>query len=176
MPDSSMTVADLNSLPADRARKALASCCGSKKWQEAMLARMPFGAFDDVLIAADESFAELDRPDWLEAFAQHPKIGDVKDLRERFPAVAHWAATEQAAISDSPESVLQELADANRSYEFKFGHIFVVFASGKSAEEMLGLLLERLPNDPETELANSAAEQMKITHLRLHRLLHSAMA
>jgi 2-oxo-4-hydroxy-4-carboxy-5-ureidoimidazoline decarboxylase len=90
-----------------------------------------------------------------------------------------WASA-IAAMADQPVSqsvtVLQELADANRSYEFKFGHIFVVFASGKSAEEMLGLLLERLPNDPETELANSAAEQMKITHLRLHRLLHSAMA
>jgi 2-oxo-4-hydroxy-4-carboxy-5-ureidoimidazoline decarboxylase len=171
-----MTLDDLNDLPTEEVRGALGSCCGSKRWVNAMVERLPFRSFDDLLIAADEAFAELDRPDWLEAFAQHPKIGDVRSLRERFPGVAHWAAAEQAGVANSPETVLQELADANRSYEFKFGHIFVVFATGKSAEEMLELLLERLPNDPQTELANAAAEQMKITHLRLHRLLQSAMA
>lgn len=171
-----MTLADFNNLPPDRARAALASCCGAKAWVDAMFQRLPFHAFDDVLIAADESFANLDRRDWLEAFAQHPKIGDTKSLRERFPAVAHWAAAELAGVDDTREQVLQELADANRAYEFKFGHIFVVFATGKSAEQMLDLLLQRLPNDPDTELANAAAEQMKITHLRLHKMLNLTAA
>ncbi len=108
--------------------------------------------------------------DWLEAFAAHPKIGDRDALRAKFAATAAWSAIEQAGVDGAPEEVLDALADANDRYHERFGYIFIVCATGKTAEEMLALIRERLSNDPEVELRTAAAEQAKIARIRLEKL------
>jgi allantoinase len=160
----------LNALGEAEARGELLRCCGSKRWAEQMAARRPFTSIDDLLATADAVWDGLDRADRLEAFAAHPKIGDLNALRAKFASAASWAAGEQAGVAGAPEATLRALADGNRDYEARFGHIFIVFATGKTADEMLGLLRARLGNDPETELAIASAEQAKITRLRLRKL------
>lgn len=158
-----------NAMSADEARSAFLRCCGSTCWAEAMTAGRPYGAPADVLVAAEAAEATLTRGDWLEAFAAHPKIGDVGSLRAKFASTASWSASEQQGMAEATDDVIAELADANRRYEERFGHIFIVCASGRSAEEMLGLLKQRLGNAPEVELAIAAEEQKKITRLRLEK-------
>jgi 2-oxo-4-hydroxy-4-carboxy-5-ureidoimidazoline decarboxylase len=175
MADQTMTLEEFNALPDAAARDALSRCCGSRRWIEQVAARRPFAAFDDVLVAADEAFSTLEPGDWLEAFSHHPKIGDLDTLRAKFASTADWASGEQAAVSMARETTLAALAEGNRAYEQKFGYIFIVFATGKSADEILDLLEQRLPHDPEEELPVAATEQMKITHLRLHKLLDEGM-
>jgi 2-oxo-4-hydroxy-4-carboxy-5-ureidoimidazoline decarboxylase len=161
----------LDAASAEEARADLLRCCGASRWVEAMLARRPFGGEESLLHAADESFASLDDQDWLEAFGHHPRIGDLDSLRAKFAATQAWAAGEQAGAAAASEAVLQALADGNRDYEMRFHHIFIVCATGKGAEEMLALLRQRLPNPPEVELRIAAAEQAKITRLRLSKLI-----
>ena len=108
--------------------------------------------------------------DWLEAFAAHPRIGDLDALRKKFASTANWCAGEQAGVAAADEAVLTALADGNRAYEARFGYIFIVCATGKSAAEMLAILTARLANDPEVELKVATAEQAKITRLRLEKL------
>jgi len=163
----------LNSLSTDEAREALRRCCGAARWVDAMAARRPFPDAQALFAAADEVWADLGPADWTEAFAHHPRIGDKEALRERFAATRQWAAGEQAGVDRASEAVLEALARGNRDYEARFGHIFIVCATGKGAEEMLGLLEARLPNDAETERRVAAAEQAKITRLRLEKLLSS---
>ena len=165
-----MNIAAFNALCDADARAALLRCCGSRRWADAMLARRPFASMADLLAAADAVWAGLDRADWLEAFAAHPRIGDLGGLRKKFAATAHWSAGEQAGVAGAGEDVLRELAEGNRRYEERFGHIFIVCATGKTAAEMLRLLRARLPNEPAAELAVAAAEQAKITRLRLEKL------
>lgn len=166
MPDP----AALNSLSPADARAALLRCCGSGRWADAMTARRPFASAEELHTAADEEWAKLGRPDILEAFAAHPRIGDLDALRRKFATTAAWAGAEQAGTATATDDVLRGLADGNRDYEAKFGYIFIVCATGKSAAEMLAILRGRLPNDPAAELAVAAAEQAKITHLRLEKL------
>lgn len=162
--------ARLNSLSEADGREALLRCCGSRRWADAMTARRPFADEDALFAAAEEVEKGLARADWLEAFAAHPRIGDAESLRKKFAATASWAANEQAGVASAPEAILQSLAVANRRYEEKFGHIFIVCATGKNAGEMLAILEQRLPNDPATELRVASAEQAKITRLRLEKL------
>ncbi len=108
---------------------------------------------------------------WLEAFAAHPKIGDVDSLRMTFVGNEKWSAREQAGVDDANEDLIQTLAEANDTYETRFGYIFIVCASGLSAADMLHALQQRLRHDPATEAPIAAAEQRKITHLRLDKLL-----
>ena len=135
-----------------------------------MLARRPFGSRVGLLIAARDEWNALEPQDWREAFAHHPKIGDREALAARFPTTHELAAGEQAGIADATADVLDALAKGNRRYEEKFGYIFIVCATGRSAQEMLTLLEARLPNDEATELRIAAAEQAKITELRLQKL------
>jgi 2-oxo-4-hydroxy-4-carboxy-5-ureidoimidazoline decarboxylase len=167
---SQLTLDEFNGMGMPAATQAMLRCCGAGRWAGKVLARRPYKTFDDLLIAADEAFAELEPPDWLEAFSHHPKIGDLESLRTKFANTAGWASSEQAGVSMARETTLAALAVGNRAYEEKFGYIFIVCATGKSADVMLGALEERLPNEPEDELQAAAAEQMKITHLRLHKL------
>lgn len=157
----------LDDAPVDQARRALETCCGARRWVERMLARRPFGNREALLAAAREEWFALGREDWLEAFAHHPKIGDRAALRNRVACTRHLSAGEQAGVDSAPESVVASLAEKNRVYEETFGYIFIVCASGKSADEMLALLQDRLSNDAETEIAVAAGEQAKITELRL---------
>jgi len=152
------------------ARELLKSCCGAAAWVERMVARRPFGSRDALLAAAREEWFALDGADWLEAFRHHPKIGDRESLRQRFARTAHLSEREQSGIDGAAEDVLSALAEGNRAYEEKFGFIFIVCATGKSAEEMLQLLRDRLPNPPDVEISIAAEEQAKITELRLMKL------
>jgi 2-oxo-4-hydroxy-4-carboxy-5-ureidoimidazoline decarboxylase len=107
----------------------------------------------------------------LEAFKIHPRIGDIESLRKKFASTASWASDEQSGASEAAEDVLHELSEGNDHYEKKFGYIFIVCATGKSATEMLTLLKNRLHNNPEAEFAIACEEQKKITNLRLDKLL-----
>jgi 2-oxo-4-hydroxy-4-carboxy-5-ureidoimidazoline decarboxylase len=160
----------LNALTDAQARAELLRCCGARRWAEQMTARRPFASEDDLLAAADAVWWRLDRTDWLEALAAHPRIGDFDVLRAKFASTAAWAAGEQAGVARAGDETLRGLADGNRGYEARFGFLFIVCATGKSADEMLGLLRARLANDVETELAVSAGEQAKITQIRLRKL------
>ena len=169
-----MTLEQLDRLDEAAARAALERCCGASRWVEQVCAARPFRDRDSLFAAAERAFAELERTDWLEAFAHHPKIGDVASLRAKYASTAAWAGEEQRGAAAADERTLEALADGNRTYEERFGYIFIVCATGKSAAEILSLLRGRLPNPPERELRNAAEEQMKITRLRLAKLLESA--
>jgi len=137
-----------------------------------MQERRPFRDVLQLVAVADEVWNGLSPDDWKEAFSHHPKIGDIKDLRKRFPATAQLSEGEQAGLAVTAEKVLKALADGNNLYEAKFGYIFIVCATGKTAEEMLKLLNTRLNNIPSEEIKIAADEQAKITRLRLERLFN----
>lgn len=166
-----MTLEALNRLPEPEAYAALERCCGSARWVRAMLAARPFADPAALHAAAERAAEALGREDWLEAFAHHPRIGDVESLRARFAATAAWAGAEQAGAAAASDATLRALADGNAAYEARFGYIFVVCATGKGADEMLALLRARLGNEPAAELAIAAGEQRRISRLRLEKLL-----
>jgi 2-oxo-4-hydroxy-4-carboxy-5-ureidoimidazoline decarboxylase len=149
------------------ARALLQQCCGSRAWVERMTARRPFGSREAMLQAARDEWFALTADDWLEAFSHHPKIGDRESMSRRFAATAHLAAREQSGVDHATAAVLAALADGNDRYERKFGFIFIVCATGKTAGEMLRLLESRLPHGHDVELRIAAEEQAKITELRL---------
>ena len=157
----------LNALSDERARAALQRCCGARHWVDAMLAARPFARDAELLATAERVWWELGRPDWLEAFAAHPRIGG------RVGAGMGWARREQAGAADGAAATLAALAQGNVTYEERFGHVFLISATGKTADEMLGALRGRLSNDPATELRVAAEEQAKITRLRLDKLVAS---
>ena len=146
-------------------------CCGSKNWAQQMAGADPFGSLDELLTDADRIWWSLEPQDWLEAFHSHPKIGEQKAAAATAVEAQQWSEAEQSGIRHSTQQTLDDLAKLNHAYEEKFGYIFIVCASGKSSEEMLAILRERLENDPDEELRNAAAEQAKITQLRLRKLL-----
>ena len=166
-----MTVDDLNDLPLGLARIVLERCCGAKVWLERVCAGRPYLNRKRFLAASERAWRRLGPEDWREAFAHHPRIGDLASLRRRYAATAAWAGEEQRGAAHASEAALAALAEGNRAYEEKFGYIFIVCATGKSAEEMLALLEARLENEPDVELKIAAEEQMKITRLRLEKLL-----
>ncbi len=149
----------------------LAECCGASRWVSGMLARRPFGSRDAVLSAADEIWRSMDSEEWREAFSHHPRIGERKSVIPQTERGSAWAAGEQSRVERARDDVRAELAAANREYEQRFGYIYIVFATGKSAEELLALARERLRNDRDLELRIAAEEQRKITRLRLDKLL-----
>jgi len=166
-----MTLSELNALSPDAARAEFLRCCGSARWADAMVRGRPFKDKASLLAAADAEWARSDEKDRLEAFAQHPKIGGKDALRAKFAATSDWAKGEQAGAAAADEATLDALAQGNADYEARFGFIFIVCATGKSAAEMLSILRARLPNARTAELAAAAAEQNKITKLRLEKLL-----
>jgi len=166
-----MNVAALNDASEAERREVFARCCGSTAWVAAMVAAAPFADDAGVHDAADRAFSALTEDDWLEAFAHHPRIGDVSRLRERFAQSGVLSEKEQGtALASANDDVIAELFAHNQAYEARHGHIFIVFASGKSASEMLDLLRQRIHLEHATELVNCAAEQAKITHRRLDGL------
>lgn len=161
----------LDALPPSAAREALARCCGSARWVERMLAARPFASDATLFAQADRIWRELDAQDYLEAFSHHPQIGaDLAELARKFGSTADWSASEQAGAIHAERATLEALRDGNREYFDRFGFIFIVCATGKTAPEMLALLRARLPNDRATELSIAASEQAKITKLRLEKL------
>jgi 2-oxo-4-hydroxy-4-carboxy-5-ureidoimidazoline decarboxylase len=165
-----MNLQVINAWTEDDARASFKKCCGSTRWSEEMARLRPFDAGAALLEAAEKTWWGLSEPDWLEAFASHPRIGDMDALRARFAATAAWTSHEQAGALGASADLLRELADLNRRYEERFGYIFIVCATGKTAEEMLELLRHRLSNDAESEIRLAAGEQIKITRIRLERI------
>lgn len=161
----------LNALNEDDARVALTRCCGAAAWVAGMLRARPYADDAGLLQAADRAWSDATPADVREALTHHPEIGaDVEALRAKFHNTAGWSEGEQAGVDAADESTLLALRDGNVEYKAKFGHIFVVCATGKSAAQMLGLLRARLPNEADDELRNAATEQGKITKLRLAKL------
>lgn len=164
-------VTKLNAMNESEAYNAFFRCCGSARWARAMASLRPFAGRAQLLGTAETTWWHLGDGDWKEAFTHHPRIGaDVAKLREKFAATATWSAGEQAGVSAADEATIQALAAGNTAYEERFGHIFIVCATGLSAAEMLRRLNERLDNEAAAELRIAAGEQVKITALRLSKL------
>jgi 2-oxo-4-hydroxy-4-carboxy-5-ureidoimidazoline decarboxylase len=159
----------LNELDEHEAIALFRQCCNSRRWAGEMTSRRPFSGTDAILDAAREVFRSLTTGDWKEAFAGHPKIGDVTDLMKKFPTTADASSREQSGIRQTSGEILAALAAANEVYESRFGYIFIVCATGKNAGEMLHILNSRLRNNPDEELNIAEQEQEKITMLRLQK-------
>ena len=157
----------IDTAPEPEARDLLRTCCGATRWIERMLARRPFHSRDDVLSAARDEWSALSPEEWIDAFNHHPRIGDAAALRSRFAASRDLSEREQAGVTGAPEEVLDALVAANREYEARFGYLFIVCATGKSAQEMLDILRGRLRNSPAVEINVAAEEHAKICALRL---------
>jgi OHCU decarboxylase len=194
-----MRLDDLNRLDADSAARELLRCCGSPRWAGMMAAARPFPSADAMAVTADAIWTALKPADWLEAFAAHPRIGEApaatpsrgpEDPRRGVsessrrgwgpgaseksvtpPDSAEWAGHEQAGAASASDAVRDRLATRNRDYEARFGYIFIVCATGKSADEMLEIVEQRLANDAVVELGIAAEEQRRITRIRLAKLL-----
>ena len=170
---SSGGIARLNDLPRQELEQDLLACCGSTNWARRMAQSRPFRGIDEFLETADRIWWDLSSADWLEAFRQHPKIGERTAAPRASRQARRWSEQEQASTMGAPGGVLAVLAEANRAYEARFGYIFIICATGKTSEEMLALLEKRLQNDPATELRIAAEEQREITRLRLEKLLRT---
>jgi len=170
-------IARLNALSMEEAQAELLKCCGSTNWARHMTQQRPFPTGGDamrrLLDSADRVWWDLGREDWLEAFSRHPRIGEKAAAKDASAETRRWSEEEQSGTRSAREQVLAALAKANRAYEQRFGYIFIVCATGKSSEEMLALLQQRLQNDPAAELRMAAEEQRRITHLRLQKLLQA---
>lgn len=164
-----MNLGDFNKLDKQSAAKELFACCGSSKWVEMMMKYFPFASEKELVNKATAVwYNECDEADWKESFTHHPKIGDVKSLEQKF------AGKEQGGVAAASAGTIQSLATANADYENKNGFIFIVCATGKSADEMLHLLNDRLSNTPEDEQRIAMGEQHKITLLRFKKLMPDA--
>lgn len=166
-----MKLDEINTLNDEAVRQWLSTCCGAVSWVNTMVAHRPYKSEEDLVSKANDAWKNTQESDWLEAFCHHPKIGDLESLKKKFAATEHLARSEQNAVNHAAEATLCELAAGNDAYEKRFGFIFIVCASGKSAEEMLSLLKLRLQNERNVELRLAAEEQLKITLLRLKKSL-----
>lgn len=154
-------------------RQRLLTVCGSTKWVEGMMAHRPFASVDALCEVADRVWFGLSKDDWLEAFSHHPRIGERNLAQARFAATAAQSSKEQSGMAGATETVRAAFAAKNAEYEQKFGHVFLICATGKTGEEMLSSLRERMPNDAATELQNAANEQSKIVRIRLGKLVEA---
>ncbi|MGC4041526.1 MAG: 2-oxo-4-hydroxy-4-carboxy-5-ureidoimidazoline decarboxylase [Flavobacterium sp.] len=161
-----MNLLAFNNLPEDTAKKELFACCGSTQFADAMMQHFPFASEQQLVdLSTKIWYDECSEADWRESFTHHPKIGDVKSLTEKF------AGKEQAGVAVATQETIQHLAKANTDYENKNGFIFIICATGKSAEEMLALLNDRLQNTAEEELHIAMGEQQKISIIRFKKML-----
>ena len=168
-----MNIESLKALPPHEAQAEFLKCCGSVRWAQAMVELRQYATtIGGLILLGNEMWRVLEREDWLEAFRSHPKIGEKKAAQPVSTQSKEWSGQEQAGMRDADQDTTDSLARLNREYEDKFGFIFIVCATGKSAGEMLDILRERLRNDIETELPIAAAEQAKITELRLKKLVN----
>jgi OHCU decarboxylase len=167
LPD--MTLAEFNTLAAPQAESLLMDCCGSPRWAAGVAAGRPYASVETLHKAADSVWWKLDRADWLEAFSHHPQIGDKPAAGSE--SARQWAAGEQKGARSATDDVKSRLARANRAYFEKFGYIYIVCATGKTAEGMLAILNQRLQNDLPSEISVAAEQQRLITRIRLEKLL-----
>jgi len=157
----------LNTAPGDELRTALLACCAAERWAERIAAQRPYPDEDALRAASDEATAALDDAGLAQALAGHPRIGE--------RASGHggaWSRQEQSGVAGAGDDARARLAAANAAYEERFGHVYLVCATGKSAEELLAICTARVRNDPDTERGVVLAELAKINRLRLGKLLH----
>lgn len=167
-----ITLENLNALSKADAFTKFEQCCVSKIWANSMVDNRPFANENDLIKkAASIWFNDCSDNDFKEAFTGHPKIGDVESLKLKFANTKEWASGEQSKMSEANEATIKKLAKANTDYETKFGYIFIVSASGKSAEEMLAIINKRLNHITVDELDVAMNEQHKITVIRLQKMI-----
>jgi 2-oxo-4-hydroxy-4-carboxy-5-ureidoimidazoline decarboxylase len=164
-------LAQLNSMSRGDAIAAFTRCCGSSKWATVMCDSRPFASLSQMCDRADDVWESLGEPDYVEAFSHHPRIGDTTAQDLRFAGTREWSQKEQAGAASAPDTTREALARFNNEYFNKFGFVFLICATGKTAAEMLAELQRRLGNDRETELRNAAQQQRLITRLRLAKLV-----
>jgi 2-oxo-4-hydroxy-4-carboxy-5-ureidoimidazoline decarboxylase len=172
--ESAHDLAWLNELTAEEARTELLKCCGATRWAEAIQHGRPYDSLEQLIAKANDVWWALDEADWLEACRSHPKIGEKNAASAVSAQSQQWSAQEQQGVQHAAHETVKNLAKLNVDYEKKFGFIFIVCATGKSSDEILALLEKRLQNEPEAELPIAAAEQAKITELRLRKLLRDS--
>lgn len=160
-----------NMLSDAEAADELLKCCGSKRWAHHVASGRPYDTVEELLAAASDIWWSLESDDWLEAFRSHPKIGEANAAEPVAQQSRAWSSEEQGGIANASPETSDELARLNREYEQKFGFIFIICATGKTPEEILSALRERLKNDSAVELQVAATEQNKITELRIKKLL-----
>lgn len=171
-----ITLNILNSLSKKEARTHLEKCCVSKIWISKMVESRPFSSEEDVIKrAASIWYNDCTLDDFKQAFTGHPKIGDIESLRKKFANTKEWASNEQAKVAEANTSTIGALEKANKAYKDKFGYIFIVSASGKSAEEMLAIINARLLHNKEDEIYVAMNEQHKITVIRLDKLIEGLL-
>jgi OHCU decarboxylase len=154
-----------NDLPRDEAERKLRECFASRAWAARVAVGRPYAGLAEVLAACDSAWAELAPTDWVAALAAHPRIG------EKGGHAPESSEREQSGVRSAAAETVAALADGNRRYEERFGHVFLISAAGRTADEILATLRERLHNDPATEVAVAASELRKIARLRLERML-----
>jgi 2-oxo-4-hydroxy-4-carboxy-5-ureidoimidazoline decarboxylase len=168
-----MSISKTNTTKIDRA--LLEQICSSQRWQTLVLRRLASTndetSLSLVLEHANHAFCELNESDWLEAFSGHPMIGDIDSLRSKYAQGKALSENEQSQVSQASESTLQTLLEMNLAYLDKFGFIFIVCATNKSAQQMLSLLQSRITNTRPEELLNASIEQRKISQIRMENLL-----
>jgi 2-oxo-4-hydroxy-4-carboxy-5-ureidoimidazoline decarboxylase len=172
---SQVTVLDRwNALDTESAVQEILPCCGSRAWAERLAARRPFTDVKQLSEESDKIWAALPEQDWRQAFDSHPRIGQQHARAATAESLA-WSSEEQrAAMSPAgsrEDAAKLALADGNRQYEERFGRIFIVCASGKSAAAILEILNARMQNTAADELLEAAEQQRQITQLRLLRWL-----
>ncbi len=159
-----------NAASAEAALDAMMACCGAHRWAAAMLALRPIPSVLELSEAADSVWSTMEEPDWMEAFACHPRIGERKAEHAGAKSAA-WSSQEQSSAGGAESDLLEELAEDNALYEQRFGFTYIVCATGKSADEMLAILKRRLASDRDTELREAAEQQRQITQIRLGKWL-----
>ena len=164
-------VRQLNAMDDPELRSLLVDFCAAPAWIEGVAGARPYASADAVLAASDAAAQRVPADDWREAFRHHPRIGERTAERRQSDAARKLSSEEQAAAASASSADLAALADANRQYEQRFGYVFIVSAAGRSTGEILGILRDRLQNDPGAELDVAAAEQRTITRRRLERVL-----
>ncbi len=165
-----MNYLDINKFTIEKASDAFMQCCTSTTWVSKMVASRPYNSIDELYSVANQHWIGLEEPDYLEAFDGHPKIGDVNSLMKKYANTKALAAGEQSGMNAADEQTIKQLSQGNSDYQDKFGFIFIVCATGKSAQEMNAMLQARLTNNRSAELLNAAEEQRKIFHIRLSKL------
>jgi OHCU decarboxylase len=169
-----VTLDEFNALPDERAAETLTACCGAHRWVGAMLTGRPFASIDGLISTANQIWRGTSESDWREAFDHHPRIGEARSAAARGERGTTWSAGEQSRASSADDDVKRQLAEVNAEYEARFGHIYIVCASGRSADDLLTIARTRLGNDSATELRVAAEEQRRITELRLRKLFSEA--
>ena len=160
-----------NELDVSSAESEILPCCGSRAWAQELASLRPFAEPTDLLTISDGVWSNLDVADWNEAFASHPRIGERNAPASATALSSQWSTQEQSAAELADSQIKDELSRANALYEARFGRIYIVCATGKSAEEMLAILRRRLDNEDAVELREAAEQQRQITQLRLRKWL-----